>query len=169
MSTHTIVTHVPILVTKSGEEGGFHVYPIGNGDTGSFQANSLPDWAADEQIVSANLKGLREWLTQRIGDDSYGEMKEAGTLSTLDFDLLDWTCITDTEELVERPANLDARAEWLADLVGLEDRSVEAFDAIKPDAEAIHKSYAETQTDERSLAEAEGKTFEEVARIRATG
>lgn len=175
MSIYQIVTTSPIAVHKAGEEGSFNLYPMGNGDTASFDPNSLPQWALDESIAVADLKDLKDWLLgsetspPRIGEEEYNEMALQGKFQTLEFDCIKWTCIDDNENLVVREASADARSEWLADLLGLEAREPEDFDAINADAEAVHKSYIETPTDERSLAEAEGKTFEEVKKDRMTG
>lgn len=151
MTTHTIQTPSKgILITLEGHEGGFYVYPQGNGNTGTFDPNEVPDWASNERIASCNLEEFYKWTTERIGQE--GTDKIVVPEGAIAFNLLQWDALDEHDNVVVIAPDLTARSEQLAKWLGM-DTSVEAFDAMKADALIITKSYADT--DEQSLKDLE--------------
>lgn len=158
-----------ILISKQGAEGGFYIIPQGNGDTATPEATllglidrnngiPLPEWAEEDGLASADLKEHREWYTQRMGEEAYAAliMKPGVVLDVSD---LKWDAVDEEGDLVEIEPDVSYRSERLAEMLGL-DTSVEGFDAMQAELE-IASTYASQPTDEATLAEAEGQSFEQ--------
>lgn len=146
-----------LLVHRDGEEGGFEIEPQGNGNTAKVVTppNDLPDWAINEQIVSADMKERREFYEQRVGAEGYTDI--LGKEEAIQFQDLKWTAVDNEGDLVIIEPNHSWRLENLADILGL-DTSAEAFDAMQHDA-MIVADYTANPTDEQTLAEAERQDF----------
>lgn len=160
--------HSPILVVKTGEEGGFPLYPQGNGNTATFDPTTLPEWAINERIASADIGELKDWLISRVGPQQFEDLDKVNKFDQIEFDCLKFDALDEEENLVIRRPSEDIRSIWLAELLGL-DTDVEAYDAMEATAIAVAKTYEDQPADERAFNEVEGQGFEEVGKETAHG
>lgn len=156
-----------ILIHREGEEGGFEIELQGNGKTAKVATppNELPDWAINEQIVSADMGERKEFYERRVGAEGYTDI--LGKEEAIQFQDLKWTAVDNEGDLVIIEPNHSWRLENLADILGL-DTSAESFDTMDHDAMVV-ADYLANPTDEQTLAEAEQQSFGEVERQTANG
>lgn len=150
--------HERILIHKAGEEGGFFIEPMGNGDTAKVLDDvDLPDWASNDisTVATADLKERRDWYIERIGEEGFSEF---ATPEAIDFSDLKWTAADEAGDLVDIEPDYQWRAEHLAEALGL-DTSVEAFDAMEgTSVESTYKGDAEGLA---TLEEGQQQSFNE--------
>ena len=150
--------HERILIHKDGEEGGFFITPLGNGDTAKVTDDvDLPDWASNEltAVATADLKERRDWYTARIGEEGF---KEFASPEALEFSDLKWTAADEAGDLVDIEPDYQWRAENLATVLGL-DTSVEGFDAME--GTSVESTYKGDTEGLATLEEGQQKPFNE--------
>lgn len=149
-----------ILIHTEGQEGGFFIHGVTGQIITTDEDHEMPEWA-EEAIVNANLQERRTWYTQRIGETAFVAL---GTPDALEYKDLGWIAVDQEGDLVEIDADVQWRSENLAELLNI-DTDADAFDktieGVTHEA-LIADDYRRNPTDEATLAEAEGKTFEEV-------
>lgn len=148
-----------IAIHKANHEGAFHI----DGLTGQVvtPVDERPDWA--EGFAVALLGERTGWYEQRLGQQLPESIRKPEMIDASD---LGWIAFDHEGSEVEIEADADHRMDVLAGILNI-DR--EDFDGEKTignvlaEAEAIH-SYSTHPTEEATLAEVEGKSFEEVAK-----
>lgn len=151
-----------ILIHRDGEQGGFEIETQGNGNTARIVTPhaDMPEWALNEQLVSADMKERQDFYEKRIGAEGYAEL--IGKEEAIQFRDLKWDAVDNEGDIVTIEPNHSWRSENLADMLGL-DPSVEAFDAMQ--ADALIDTDKTQPTDEQTLAEAEGQNFGELQSV----
>ncbi len=156
-----------ILIHTEGQEGGFFISAITGEIIRDDHSEELPEWA-EEALVNANLQERRTWYTQRIGETAFLKL---GTPDAIEYKDLGWVAVDQEGDLVEIDADNQWRSENLANLLNI-DTDADAFDKAIEGAthEAlIADEYRKNPTDEETLAEVEGKSFEDVERQAVNG
>lgn len=146
---HGITVSNPIIIHMTDREGAFDIYPQGNGDTATFDPQTLPEWAQEHNIASADLKEFREWVIARLGQEFYDSAEFPK--DAIEFSLLQWDVLDENGEVQVKAADLHARSEFLAQAVGLDSTAAEAWGDLKADNVIITKTY-----------EGEGATLEDI-------
>lgn len=153
-----------IIITKTGEEGAILVDRLeGKVITA---ADERPEWA--DGLANAMLAERSGWYEKRLGKQLSAELARPETLA---FEDLEWIGIDAEGDEVHLEADQDYRMDKLAEMMGI-DR--EDFDGEKnfknaiASAEANH-TYTTQPTSEATLEEAEGKSFDEVAKSVVNG
>jgi hypothetical protein len=156
-----------ILIHTEGQEGGFFISALSGQIITTDADHEMPEWA-EEAIVNANLQERREYYTQRIGEQAFLAL---GTPDAIEYKDLGWVAADQEGDLVEIDADTQWRSENLANLLGI-DTDADAFDktleGVTHEA-IIADDYRKNPTEEETLAEAEGKSFEEVERQAVNG
>lgn len=153
-----------IAVHKEGQEGGLHIDAM-TGQIATPPADR-PDWA--DGYAVALLAERTGWYEQRLGTQLPDNIRAPELLQADD---LGWIGVDAEGSEVEIEADHETRITILADLINI-DRSTDAgtknFQNVLASAEVNH-SYSTQPTDEATLEEAEGKSFEDTSRKAVNG
>lgn len=141
-----------IIIEHKGEEGAMHV----DAQTGTITtpANERPEWGAG--LAVAMLASRVGWYEQRLGANMPDSLRSPGII---DFHDLDFVGVDEAGDEVEVEASIEYRTEKLASLLEL-DLDADNFEDMTDSAMVDH-TYKTAPTSEKTLAEAEGKSFEE--------
>jgi len=148
-----------IAIHKAEHEGAFHIDAL----TGQVTTpvDERPEWA--EGFAVALLGERTGWYEQRLGKELPESIRKPELIDASD---LGWIAFDAEGSEVEIEADSDHRMDVLAGILNI-DR--EDFDGEKElqgtvaEAEVNH-SYTTQPTEEATLEEVEGKSFEEVAK-----
>lgn len=153
-----------IIITKGGEEGSILIDHLDGRVL--TPADERPQWA--DGLAAAMLVERTGWYEKRLGAQLSAEQARPDIIA---FEDLEWVAIDAEADEVHLEADADFRMETLATIMGI-DR--EDFDGVTnfqksiASAEATH-TYKTQPTEEATLAEAEGKDFEEATRQAVSG
>lgn len=149
-----------IAIVHSGHEGGFFI------DATTFQViqegDNLPEWA---QGVVVGLMGERNaWYEKRLGQNLPQEIMKP---QVMEFGDLEWLALDHNGDEVHIEADTEVRYNTLAKYIGLDLSDAESFMNSEVFRNAIARAEIDAgrltkPTDEVTLAEAEGTTFEQV-------
>ncbi|KAB2661436.1 hypothetical protein F9K91_24880 [Brucella tritici] len=146
-----------VLIHKDGEEGGFHI----DGQTGKVMtsADERPLWA--ENYAVALLGERTGWFEQRLGQHLPDGIRKP---QIMDVRELGWIAFDEEGDEVEVEADTDYRMDVLAKLLDVDRMDFDQernFKRSVAQAEVDH-TYRTQPTDEATLAEVEGLSFQEL-------
>jgi hypothetical protein len=153
-----------IAIHKHGEDGGFHI----DAETGliTTPAEERPVWS--EGFARADMAEYTQWYKSRLGDNAPEHLTAPGLLEV---GILQWDGVDAEGDQVEIDANAETRTSLMAGLLGI---STDADDwEQKVDGQVagalVDHDYSTHPSTEASLAEVEGKGFEDVEKKAAEG
>lgn len=153
-----------IAIHKANHEGAFHIDAL----TGQVvtPVDDRPDWA--EGFAVALLGERTGWYEQRLGQHLPDSIRKPEMIDASD---LGWIGFDHEGSEVEIEADGDHRMDVLAGLLNIDREDFDGGALLEntlAEAEANH-TYTTHPTDEATLEEVEGKSFEEIERISAQG
>lgn len=148
-----------IAVTKSGHEGGIHIDAL----TGQIVTppEQRPDWA--EGYAVALLGERTGWYEKRLGEQLSESIRKPDMIDASD---LGWVGVDAEGDEVEIEASHEFRMDVLSGLLNIDRQDFDQernFQNAIAQAELDH-TYVTHATDEATLQEIEGTSFNEVAK-----
>lgn len=151
-----------IAVHKDGQEGGIHIDATGKVIT---KADDRPDWA--DGYAQALLDERKDFFTARLGAVGAESLLAADIMAA---DELGWLAVDAEGSEVEVEADGEYRMNLIAKAMGIDLTDIEQernFKTAIAQADVDH-TYSTRPTEEATLAEVEGKGFQEAERRAAT-